>query len=314
MRKQIKIALMVLFLILPFFGVALYQNGQNIHTMSRGNYFFDKSRHNINIEKISLKFGERNQITLIQNDGFWRVKEADDYFVSPEQMNALVNFINNTTIFRSDKLDKENIDKYIQYPIEIKTFNNKGKILDAVIISPKNENNIYYYASSPDYSYLYQLNGKIAFSPILMDWVQMPFFQLNYNEIQSIESDDFTVYRHFAGDELKSSDTQKSVNPIRRLINNLHFLNATAINHAIHFDLNTFTLKKHYDITLLNGLIYGINIYYGNDEYWVNIQPDVLPLHSKELENQLERLQLLNEGWFFRIDTDKGQIISDFIL
>ncbi|MBP3515467.1 MAG: hypothetical protein J6K65_04595 [Alphaproteobacteria bacterium] len=314
MLKQIRIALLLLCFTLPLLGMAVYHSGKNIRTMSRGNYFFNNTRHNPNVERITLKFGNETNITLVQREGFWRVKEADDYFVSPAQMNNLINFINDTVIYRSDKLDKKEITQYLTNGLELTTFDNNGNILDSSFIAHKEENNLYHYATLGDGSYLYQLNGKIAISPMLMDWVQMPFLQLNENEIKSIITDNFTLYRQFSGDDLKSAETNEPVLNFQRLMNNLHILTATEVKHTVNFDVSAFQKKKHYDITLLSGLIFGIDIYYGNNEYWFNIKPDMASISDNSVSSLLERYRLLLDGWFFKIDPDSGLIISNFVL
>lgn len=311
--KHIKIAVVLLCFLVPLFCFGLYQNSKNFYTMSRGNYFFQNTRKQANLETIILDFGNNHTVTIMRREGLWRIKEADDYFAASLMVNILFKFITDTVIYRADAADNNQFSQYLKDGIKVTCIDNKGNILDSAVISPKKESG-YLYASLKDSPYLYQLNGDFKISPILLDWVQMPILSIDYEEIKHIDTDNFQIYRRFAGDELKSSATKEAVPHIRRLTNNLYLLNAQEIKHVSNLGNADFIKIKHYDVTLLNGMIYSIDIYKKQDDYWLNIKLDNAIISTEEAALILKERRILYDGWFFKIDRNKGQIISDFIL
>lgn len=311
--KHLKIAVILLCLLLPLFGFGLYQNNKNFYTMARGNYFFENTRQKANLNTIILDFGDNIKITITQREGLWRVKEADDYFAANILVNELFKFITDTVIYRADILDKTQVSEYLKNNVKITSMDNKGNILDYAIVSPQIKTGKIY-AQLNNLPYIYQLNGDFKLSPILMDWVQMPFISINYDEIKRIDTDNFSVYRRFFGDELVSVASNETIPHLRRLTNNLHLLNAQKIKHISNLNKTDFKKHKHYDITLLNGIIYGIDIYKFNDEYWLNIKLDSTAVATEEARIFLQERHILYDGWFFKIDKNKGQTISNFIL
>ncbi len=311
--KHIKIAAFLLFFLIPLLCFGLYQNSKNFYTMSRGNYFFQNTHNQANLETIILDFGENRTVTITRREGLWRIKEADDYFASSLMVNLLFKFITDTVIYRADMVSNDQFLQYLKDGVKVTSIDNQGNILDSAVITPRKESG-YLYASLKDSPYLYQLTGDFKLSPILLDWVQMPILSIDYEAIKHIDTDNFQIYRRFSGDELKSTATKEAVLHIRRLTNNLYLLYAQEIKHISSLNNADFKRIKHYDITLLNGMIYGIDIYKKQDDYWLNIRLDNALISTEEASLILKERQILYDGWFFKIDRNKGQIISDFIL
>lgn len=312
--RHLKIAALFLCLLVPLLGFGIYQNHKNFYTMARGNYFFQNTRAKSNLETIILDFGNDYKITVTRREGLWRIKEADDYFASSVLLNELFKFITNTVIYRADNTDNIELNDYIKNSIHFTSMDNNGKVLDDAVISPQGKNGLIF-ATLNNLPYLYQLNGEFKLSPVVMDWVQMPIVSIVYDDIRQIDADTFSVYRQFAGDGLKFSTSKAPVPPhIRRLTNNLHLLTAKEIRHTSNLDTSDFQKLKHYDFTLLNGLIYKIDIYKQGNDYWVYIKPDKTAVATEEANQILTERRILYDGWFFQIDKNKGQIITDFIL
>lgn len=314
MLKHLKIAAIFLGLSLLLLSFGLYQDGKNFYTMSRGNYFFQNTRLKASLETIILDFGNGYKITITQREGLWRIKEADDYFASSILLNELFKFLTNTVIYRSDMVDHNQFVEYLKNGVHFISMDNNGRTLDEAVIAPQARSGLIY-ASLNNLPYLYQLNSEFKLSPILMDWVQMPIISIDYDSLERIDTDTFNVYRQFAGDEFKSvSSGEPAPQHLHRLTNNLHLLTAQEIKHITNFDMTDFQKLKHYDFTLLNGLIYGIDIYQKNEDYWMTVKLDKTSIAPQETHKILQDRQILYDGWFFKIDRNQGQIISDFIL
>ncbi len=314
MKLHIKVAFFIACLTLPLLGFGLYQNAKTFYTMSRGNYFFAHSRNNLQLKTIVIDFGNDNKITIEENNGLWRVKEADDYFASFAQTGSLLKFISDTVVYRADKLNENDIKEHLEKTIKIICKDTKGNVLESAAFAPKKDNNRYQYALLNDNSFLYQLKGNFAPSSVLMDWVQMPLLNIYEDSIKRIETNTFAVYRHFSDERLKSVENNELALYIGQLINNFRYLNAEDIKHITHFNPALFKKVKRYDITLFNGMIYDLEVYNKDNEYWLRIRLNhelTAPLATKR---QIKERQILYDGWFFKINKDKGYVISSFSL
>lgn len=314
MKLHIKAALFLATFTLLILGFSMYQYGKNHYALSRGNYFFDNSRDNMELYTVIVDFDSERKITLNQDHGFWRVKEADDYFASSIQAGALLKFISDTVIFRADKINDDDKQQYLKDSIKITCLDSNGNTLDSVEIAPKKDNNKYHYALRNGDSYLYQLKGNFAPSPLILDWVQMPLLQLNSEDIKRIDTDNFAVYRRFSDEPFKSVETDETATHIGQFLNNIRLLNAEEIKHITHFNSSLFPNSKHFDITLFNGLIYELKLYQKDNEYWLHITLKHEALTSANSLRTVKERQILYDGWFFKINADKGYIISTFTL
>ena len=314
MKSHIKVALFLVCITLLLFCWGLFQNGKAFYALSRGNYFFENSRDNLQLSSITLDFENNQQITIVQTDGFWRIKEADDYFASFSQTSSLLKFISETVIYRADKLNENDIRGYFENSIKIVCKDNKGNILDYAVIALKNDKNRYHYALLNDTPFLFQLKGNFNPSSVLMDWVQMPLLQFYEDDIKRIETDDFAIYRRFSDEPLKSVENDEPAFHIGKLINNLRYLNAEEIKHITHFSPASFQKTKHYDITFFDGMIYRIELYEKDNEYWLRILLKNEIIASLDVVKTVKEKQILYDGWFFKINKDKGHIISNFTL
>ncbi len=314
MKSHFKAALFLACFTLLFLGIGFFSKGKTIYSMSRGNYFFENSRNNLKLHTVIVKFENGKNITLEQQNGIWRIKEADDYFASPFEANALLKFISDTVIFRADKLNKTDKQQHLENTIKITCLDSDGNILDIAEIAPKKDTNRYHYALLNNNAYLYQLKGNFMPSPVLMDWVQMPFLQIQEDSIKRIKTDNFEVYRRFSDEALKSAEDNEPVMHIGQLLNNIKLLNAEEIKHITHFSPSEFQKIRHYKITLFNGLIYGVDLYKNTNDYWVNIHLNQELTASSEIVRLMKEQQMLYDGWYFKINNGKGHIIANFSL
>lgn len=314
MPKHIKIAILLLCLALPFSIVGLHKNNQQTLTLSRGNYFFEKTRNAADVKSIVLNFNDQGRVSLIKKDGLWRIKEADDYYASLTKTNALLKLIYNTFIHRIDALNANDNKKFSSEAIQITSYDETGNVLDSAVIAAKDMNNKYHYAKLNQNDFLYQLDGDFALSPVLADWLQMPILQIAYNQIKRITTDNFDVYRRFKDEELKDVQSGREVPQMHRFANYLWYLDANEVRHATHFKKQDFKLIKSIELTDLNGVIYRINLFYNNRDYWLNIKLDRERLITDDALFIINENKMLYEGWFFKINPEIGESISLFSL
>ena len=314
MIKHLKLICILLCFTLPLAFFGGHKSMISSRSASRGNYFFEKTKNHLNLKKIVLKFPDNNTITITQNDSLWYIEEADGYFASFAQINSFIKLIRDTVIYRSDVLLENQDQKYFSEHLSIKTIDAEGHIVDDAKIAPKSDQNKFHYALLNNTEFLYQIIGNFNLSSNPMDWVQMPLLALDYNHIKQIQSDSLYVYRPYVGSELKIVNSEKEVPQMRGLMNNFWYLSAEEIRHAVHFNRKNYRLAKSFEIVFFNGLIYKLDIFNGNDEYWISINLDRSMSITPDAATFIKENSMLYKGWYFRINHDIGHAIVSFIL
>lgn len=312
MQRHIKIALILLFITLPFFIFGLLRSQKQIYVMSRGNYFFEKTRSSLDIKEIVLTFDKNRQITILLQDGLWRIKEADDYYAALPKINSLIQLIRGMVVYRADKLLPNDTEKYMSSSIKIES-KTDSKIVDSAIIAPKTSKNKYHYAMLNNQPYLYQITGNVSLSPIVMDWIHTPILHIDYTQIKKINVGDFNAFRNTSTKELRNTDTNKDASYLYAFINHFHYLVAEAIKHTTHFNLQKYPQHKRYEITLFNGLIYIIQVYSDGQEYWLSVHLNKEKLIGGDVSNFLKENNMFYDGWYFKINNTVGEQLFSFV-
>lgn len=313
LRKHIRVALLLLAVVLPLtiFG-SIHTAGQ-MRIFSRGSYFFEKTRENADILSVSITFPGGKTITVEKKDSFWRIKEADDYFASFAKVNALIALIRNTVIYRADALNSDS-PLQISDAIRIASSDSHGNIVDDAYILPLKDGNSRHYALLNDDGYLYQLKGNFSLSSQVSDWLQMPLFSWDNRRIKRIKTDRFEVYRRTTGSDFRTAGSNKICPQIANLIGNFAYLVADDIRHASHFIPEKYQKAGYFEIYLFGGLVYKISLYHGEDGYWMRVRLDKGGLINKPSLNVMKENSILYDGWYFKINTDKGKLISGFVI
>lgn len=311
--KHIKIALICLLIAVPLLVYGIYLNSTKIHLLARGNYFFEATRNSADITQIEIVFPNQKSIHIQKTDNFWRISEADGYYASFAKINALVSLIRNTVIYRADYIHEKEMDLF-ENPLKIISSDKNGNIVDEAIIAPLKDGNKYYYALLNNDNFLYQLNSNFELSSYVMDWVQMPLFTFNISNVKRIKNDDFEVYRRFDDENFKDVHSSNEYSHLQQLLDNFWYLSADEIKNANFVNFDNFSKIKHFEITLFNGIIYEIDLFSQDLDYWISVHLNREGLIDKSSLQQIKENSLLYDGWLFKINSSKGAIISEFIL
>ena len=311
--NHIKVGCLILLFSLPFMMYGLKLNADRVMLLSKGSYFFEKTRNSADIVSIVLKFDNNKNITINKQNELWHIKEADDYFVSFAKINTLVSLIRNTIIYRADAIKKsdttliENTKK-----IAIQSLDKNGKVIDEAFVFEKLPNNKNHYALLNNDNFLYQINGDFNISSNPMEWIQMPILKITNKEIKEIKCDKFMVNREFADSVFVDIKTDKIVNNVDSFINALWYLSAKNVFHLVNFNPNEYEKLRHYEIKLYNGIIYNTIFYRKNNSYVVKVELNRDLIMSNDGAKWLKENGVLYNDWFFEIPEDRGELLATF--
>ena len=312
MLKNIKIAIVLLCFLLPILFWGVFLQTKQMHLFSRGDYFFDKTRNHANISQIALIFPNDVTIHVLKKNNFWTIKEGDNYYASIAKINTLVEIIRNTIIYRSDLL-KDTDRNLFNEAIRLLSYDADGNVVDDTLIAPLQKHNKYYLAQRNDDGFLYQLNAQLLFSSNVMDWVQMPLIAWDFKQIKRIKTDNFEVFRRFEYEDFQDVNSQNVFSSIKGLTDSFWYLTAEEIKNTSQFDTSKFPKIKNYEITLFNGIIYNIDIFSDGEQFWISIKLKKDAFIKKPSLQFIKENSMLYDGWFFKINKDKGYIITEFV-
>ena len=101
---------------------------------------------------------------------------------------------------------------------------------------------------------------------------------------------------------------------IYRLLNNIRNINAEEIRHASNFERDKYQMANHFVLTTFDGIIYKIDLYKGENEFWINVYLDKKQLISQETFKRVKDNLMLYNGWFFKIDYNKGLVLYNITI
>ena len=147
-----------------------------------------------------------------------------------------------------------------------------------------------------------------------MDWIQAPLLSISDKQIKSIKNKNLSVYRRFAGDTFKDTNTQTIIPQMQNFTGNIWYLSAIDVKHAVHFDRHKYNKSQSYEISTLGGLIYLIDIFTDGTEYWLNIQMKHMATVAAQEMRIYKETNTLYNGWFFKISPDIGEFLNNFTI
>ena len=311
LNKHIKIALILLVVSFPVLIYGIYQNNLSLHSQSRGHYFFSQTRDNVSTDRIVFKFPDSKTISLKKHQGFWRIEEADDYFVAFEKVNLFVKLIRNSTIYRSDRITQNDNVKFKE-ALRITSFDDNNKIIEDVFVAKKSQNNKYSYAKRSNGDFIYQINGNFELSSHPLDWAQMPLLAIPFDRVKSVAFDDVKITRNYPNDRFVSHQNGQEVLYLKNLFDTLWYLGAEDVRHSVHFNSSGYKKVKQIEIIGFSGIMYLLDLYQNKNEYWLTIRLDKDILFNPDIVKKLEDNRALYDGWYFKLNQDIGKLIAEF--
>lgn len=314
----IAIGLTLLSMGLAFFLITAQEN--NVVKNPIGNFLFEKTnKEGINVTKIVVKAPEL-QVSLYYENKFWHIKEADGYFADLVTINKLFQDISNAKI---EAVDESVLASKVQLEIpteqendnagfEIQTYNEKNQLLDSVIIGKKKNN--FRYAKTKSGKQIYLISGDFELPKKMYYWLQQPLISIMPENIESliIQTDTgqqlaYRIGRNSSFFNLK----QQKTNPLP-LLERFVLFNFIDVKKIQNTPLNNGTADKIIVLFPYSGLIYGIEIFKIDADFWVKIDLSITKLPTKVASDYIKDSQMLYNGWAFKINQNLGQYLMDY--
>ena len=292
-------------------------NKQENHNMQNkiGGLLFEKSvTHGLGINKIIVKKPQL-QITLSLEEGFWRVKEADNYYAGLVIINSLIKTLNESKIhavLQSDITTEMNLTssettKKIE-PISIQTFINDKKIDDIIIGSQKNN---FHYARYADSSIPLLISGNFNLPDKIHYWLQQPLISIDIQDIETViiqsETGQQLAFRPEIGVPFLNVKQQPTdISPLLEQFTSLNFID---VKTAENTPLKDISPLKTIVLFAESGIIYSIDIYESEGSFWTRINLSSNNLPTKLASDYIKESSFLYQNRFFKINHDIGKYL-----
>lgn len=310
----INLSLTCLLLIVAY--ALLQTQATDLNTKQIGDYVFENTnKEGTDVKKIIIK-KPNLQISLFYENKFWHVSEADGYYADLVTINKLFQDINTAKIeamaTNVSTKEAEIKESDIILGTEIQTYNAKGKLLDSIIIGKKKNN--FFYAAKKGEEQIYLISGAFDFPNCLHYWLQQPLISIYPENIESIILQSNTgqqlAYRLSKQSPFYNIKQQEvNITPLLEKFALLMFNNVKQIKNT---PLNSLTPDKIVVLFPYSGLIYGVEIFKIEEDYWLKVDLSITRLPTKLASDYIKDSLFLYEGWAFKIERNLGKYLTNY--
>lgn len=315
-KKALIIALIIAVLSAVFAFVVLLKHNSEYKSSEIGTRLFDKTYNQaLDINKIIIK-NNNYQATLTLKDDYWQVEESDDYYGGLIIINSLLLSMNNATIEAVD--NKITPEMNLAFPENKDTKNsgylletyNKDTKVDSVIIG--NYKNGLQYARRTNGKISFLVSGDFNLPQKLYSWLQQPLLQIMPESIETVilqsEKAQQLAFR-FDGNSPFYNSQQQEVD-LRNLLEELIAFTFIGVENYDASELKNDNPQRVIILFLESGLIYGIEVYENNGEYWMRVNLSTNSLPTKSASDYIKDNSFIFTGWIFKLSPEVG----DFLL
>ncbi len=294
----------------------IYQDELNV----RGDYAFAQTKKNLpKLSHIRLVTAENGEINLYQKDDMWFFKEAADYYVNTEMLAKLFDIINHSRIVSVLDLTPKKLQKFqLNLPdaeglsgagTRLTLYDVNDKMLDDVVIGSIDPNNSKVYWRRINGHYIYKSNNMEGFSGVAQAWIPYPLLSINPETINKM------IFHGVESNPLQELEDSPYNMDLRDILTVLTFINYNGIvEKEKFFQNNPNAPHKQLQIITKVGLIYEINIYKAQDNFWLEITLKQERIPDIEVPEFIKNNQKYFANWIFMIDPIQGLILYEIEL
>lgn len=307
-------------------AVSLFWVYQNSRSELVGNLVFAETVDEIGkIKEINIRTPQ-GPVSLVLDNEFWRVKEADYYYAGFDLIRSLFENINTSRFQRRQQADAASYGKYaLNNPYKettgagtsISIIGADGQELNHLIVGRRDADNLFQFVRIPSRKQtIYLISGQYILPPALSSWTQQPLLNIEGKEIQAIEAEGKSVKRNDPAKPFLVFTDNKPYKLIRteRLFKHLAYLSYDQVISAQNFDDTRYPDVKHLKITTFDGLIAAIDLFSDKNNYWIRLSLSTTALPTTATNDYIKNNAFLYDGWFFKLPTETGEALSQFII
>jgi hypothetical protein len=263
--------------------------------------------------------------TLENDNDFWHIREADNYYANFDLVRSLFKNFRETRFIRKQtatpqllsELDLGNpyrSDAHAGTSISI--LDEQGRELNHLILGKAGAENQTRFARIPSLPDIFTVSGQYTLPTELSSWIQQPLMSLELKDLQAVQIDGEKVSRKAPAQAFiifENNHPQKLVR-LEVLERQLSYLGSEAVMSAQNFDDTRYPRRRQMAFTTFDGLIYNLELYADNQDYWAKLTLSATPLPTTETNDYIRNSAFLYDGWFFKLSAETGRTLFQYKL
>lgn len=266
------------------------------------------------INKITVE-APGETITLLQENNTWVIKEADYYYADSAIINQLFNDLRQSSYFRRLPYSEQTLSQTgLDSSGTRLTIYQDDRLLKSMVIGKTAPNRDYRYARQPGSQELWLISGIWQLPGEAYSWLLQPILEYPADIIEKVAFNRSGRKEEAArqSPHMPFLSERRPVLNLNGLLERFVFFIAEAVKSAQNFDEELYPNRRHIELTTFSGLITTIDLYYGNDEYWVKISLSAAPLTTAGVNAYIRNNSFLYDGWYFKIPAVNGRILAQY--
>lgn len=307
-NKIVRISLLIMVISVILATVAIMLTDLRFPKQSQGQLVFAKTyTQGVNLNKIIISSDE-GDVTLLHEDNYWVVKEADYYYANIELINILIQDFNNSTYYSRQQNTEQNLkDTGINNGIRIRTYANNEQ-LDDITIGKEAQNPNYHFVKDNSQKNIWLADGKYELPKEFYSWIMQPISDIPPEIIEKINVNNNIISRDNPHMPFITAD--KKIVQAGVLLDNATYIIALNVLSAQNFAPELYSEQESIYFTTFPGLVVGYHIYSDGKEYWLNMSLTTTPLPKQYVSDYIKENKIFYDGWYFKIPANQGKILS----
>lgn len=288
-------------------GFGLYATEQSLRRNLRGNLVFATAEGNaLNVAAVTMD----DNITAYNDDGVWRVTQADNYYAAFNLQRALLDNIATarlggevteplsadtswTTLAVTDTAQR-------QYTVQISNAHRLGA----------------HYVRYPQNPAVYRSNWKAQLPQDLASWTRQPLLEFKGVDVSRLSVGRDTIYRNQDGAPFQEQPTGHTYRRYDyfQLFDTLNDLRYEQVLSSQEFDGSKFANTRTIEFTTFEGLVCRLVVYTDFNEYWASIKISTTTLPSNAVRDYIANNGMFYDDWWFRLPAATGRMLFMFKL
>ena len=259
------------------------------------------------LDKITLTF-PKTTVTLLNDNNYWVVREADYYFANTDLLNRLLTDFNSSTYYSELTYNNETArtSGTDGQGVLLQTWH-QDRLLDSIIIGKPAENSRYRFVRPQNRNQIWLVDGSYALPPESYSWIMQPVSELPPELVEKVEADGQTVFRSsFRQPFFNETGIVPMVQP---LLEAAAYVNAIGVAAAQNFDESLYPARRSLKFTTFQGLVVGYDLYSDGQSYWLSVSLSATPLPKQAVNAYIRDNRIFYDGWFFKIPSVQGKML-----
>lgn len=194
-----------------------------------------------------------------------------------------------------------------------------NKLLDEITIGKNVGHSVYNLAWQPQKQKFYLITGQYAFPDYSYSWLQQPLLQLEGRDVQEVKqffgNEKQTALRSEPGQPFTTvmpNGTSRNID-ISELLRQFNYLSFEEVASAQNFDETLYPESKEIQLATFDGMVVNITLLRHQEKYWLKLNLSSTRLPTTQVSDYIEGNAFLYDGWFFKINSDTGRIMFNYM-